>query len=354
MGWGFRKSFKIAPGVNINLSQRGPSISVGPKGMKYNVSSRGSRIRCSVPGTGIYYTKNLSSRSGSRQSASSGNTRNSSSAGRNDVAQRNSSGLKNFGFFEQLSLSSEEKVFIDGLKYFINGELERALERFSSCSLCDAYFMKGFIEIGREDFVKAEKDFEVCLNNRYQLGKTIMKVADEVELLLDVTEYIEVPVDPDMRGLYLCLVECYQKTKQFAKGIQLLYELYNDNQEDRISILSLVDFAAFEESITAEDLIKILDITGGIENDSAIEANIIYLRGYILYRLDKTSLAVSELSKITRKTKDRPENLILDIRFMRGQLYEELGKKEQAKKDYEFIYSRDSEYEGIKEKVFNL
>ena len=157
MGWGFRKSFKIAPGVNINLSQRGPSISVGPKGMKYNVSSRGSRVRCSVPGTGIYYTKNLSSRSKSSQSSHSVNNFNTGSAGISAIPQRNSSGLKNLGFFEQLSLSSEEKIFIDGLKYFISGDIDRAQERFSSCSLCDAYFMKGFIEIGKEDLKKQKE-----------------------------------------------------------------------------------------------------------------------------------------------------------------------------------------------------
>ncbi|MFM0300251.1 DUF4236 domain-containing protein [Paraburkholderia sediminicola] len=36
MGWGFRKSIKIAPGIRINLSKSGISASLGGKGFTYN------------------------------------------------------------------------------------------------------------------------------------------------------------------------------------------------------------------------------------------------------------------------------------------------------------------------------
>jgi hypothetical protein len=56
MGWGFRKSIKIAPGIRINLSKSGISTSLGGKGFTYN--TRG-RITTSIPGTGIRYTTSL-------------------------------------------------------------------------------------------------------------------------------------------------------------------------------------------------------------------------------------------------------------------------------------------------------
>lgn len=58
MGWGFRKSFKIAPGVRINVSRRGVSTSVGVKG--FTVNSRG-RVTTSIPGTGISHITSLGS-----------------------------------------------------------------------------------------------------------------------------------------------------------------------------------------------------------------------------------------------------------------------------------------------------
>lgn len=52
MGWGFRKSFKIAPGIRVNLSKRGVSTSFGAKGL--TVNSRG-KVTASIPGTGLSY-----------------------------------------------------------------------------------------------------------------------------------------------------------------------------------------------------------------------------------------------------------------------------------------------------------
>jgi hypothetical protein len=57
MGLGFRKSFKIAPGVRLNVSSRGVGASVGVKGLRYSVNSRGQRrTTASLPGTGLSYT----------------------------------------------------------------------------------------------------------------------------------------------------------------------------------------------------------------------------------------------------------------------------------------------------------
>ena len=55
MGWGFRKSFKLAPGIRLNVSKSGVSASVGGKGLTYN--TRG-RLTVSARGTGLRYTVN--------------------------------------------------------------------------------------------------------------------------------------------------------------------------------------------------------------------------------------------------------------------------------------------------------
>jgi Protein of unknown function (DUF4236) len=64
MGFGFRKSFKVAPGVRLNVGKRGIGASVGVKGLRYSVNSRGSsRVTASIPGTGLSYTSSSSGRS---------------------------------------------------------------------------------------------------------------------------------------------------------------------------------------------------------------------------------------------------------------------------------------------------
>ncbi|WP_421523054.1 DUF4236 domain-containing protein [Pseudomonas yamanorum] len=52
-----RKSFKIAPGLRINVSKSGVSTSLGGKGATVNLSKRGTRVTTSIPGTGISASK---------------------------------------------------------------------------------------------------------------------------------------------------------------------------------------------------------------------------------------------------------------------------------------------------------
>lgn len=62
MGFRFRKSFKIAPGVKFNLGKKSMGLSFGGKrgGISFNTRS-GARARVSLPGTGLSYTTKLGS-----------------------------------------------------------------------------------------------------------------------------------------------------------------------------------------------------------------------------------------------------------------------------------------------------
>lgn len=56
MGVRFRKSFKVAPGVRVNVGKKSSSISFGGKGMRYTISSSGRRTTSvGIPGTGLFY-----------------------------------------------------------------------------------------------------------------------------------------------------------------------------------------------------------------------------------------------------------------------------------------------------------
>ncbi|SDR12613.1 DUF4236 domain-containing protein [Virgibacillus salinus] len=62
MGMRFKKSFKVAPGTKLNVSKRGIGATVGGKRLRVNTSSRGVSVGSSIPGSGVSYNKNISSR----------------------------------------------------------------------------------------------------------------------------------------------------------------------------------------------------------------------------------------------------------------------------------------------------
>jgi hypothetical protein len=64
MGLNFRKSFKIAPGVRMNVGKKGVGLSVGGKGLRYSIHSSGKRTATvGIPGSGLYYTTSSSTKS---------------------------------------------------------------------------------------------------------------------------------------------------------------------------------------------------------------------------------------------------------------------------------------------------
>ena len=71
MGTRFRRSFKVAPGVRVNLNKKSASISFGPKGLKHTVSTTGkSHTTVGIPGTGLSYTTSSGGKSGAQRPTS--------------------------------------------------------------------------------------------------------------------------------------------------------------------------------------------------------------------------------------------------------------------------------------------
>ena len=80
MGFVFRKSVKLAPGVRLNVSKRGFGISAGVKGARLSLSSKG-RVTGTVglPGSGMRYTESVNLKSGKSKKITNSDFDNSAS-----------------------------------------------------------------------------------------------------------------------------------------------------------------------------------------------------------------------------------------------------------------------------------
>jgi uncharacterized protein DUF4236 len=58
MGFGYRKSFKLFPGVRLNVSKRGAGLSAGPRGAKVSTNTRGEK-RASLGWRGFFWRKRI-------------------------------------------------------------------------------------------------------------------------------------------------------------------------------------------------------------------------------------------------------------------------------------------------------
>lgn len=61
MGWRFRNTIRLLPGVRLNISKGGISTSIGPRGASLTFGKEGTRANVGLPGTGVSHSQMLSS-----------------------------------------------------------------------------------------------------------------------------------------------------------------------------------------------------------------------------------------------------------------------------------------------------
>ena len=59
MGWRFRRSVKLFPGVRLNFTRGGLSTTVGVPGASINIGKSGPYLNLGLPGTGLSYRERL-------------------------------------------------------------------------------------------------------------------------------------------------------------------------------------------------------------------------------------------------------------------------------------------------------
>ncbi len=68
MGFKFRKSFKIAPGIKFNVNKKSVGFTFGKRGAHFTINSKGKRTTSiGIPGTGLSYTSSSGGKKSSKK-----------------------------------------------------------------------------------------------------------------------------------------------------------------------------------------------------------------------------------------------------------------------------------------------
>jgi hypothetical protein len=59
MAWRFFKSIKVLPGVRVNLSKTGLSVTLGSRGATLNIGRTGVSTAVGLPGSGISFREKI-------------------------------------------------------------------------------------------------------------------------------------------------------------------------------------------------------------------------------------------------------------------------------------------------------
>lgn len=355
MGFRFRKRIKIAPGVYLNLSKSGFSVSLGAAGATLNLGRHSgesnSRLTFNMPGSGIYYEKRGILTGEDDKGGKPKESATEPESGEVPQAVATKSAL-DLSFFDRLVMSGSETAFVDGLRLLNDGQDEAALEKMrGATSIADGAMLAGLLAYYEGRYDEALKYTLIAKENAAELGLQFAQYDLEIYLVLPITENITVHFPPDIEGVMMLLSNIYKEMGQDKDTLATLYYLYKRFPEDMVVRLSLTELL-YDHAEKDEELYpKVLELTDGIENESEIHAALLLYRAKALRQMQLPDIARGVLSTTLRRTKDRSEELLLALRYERALAYEEMGKKAKAQDELKKIYATHSTYEDVAQRL---
>jgi len=382
MGFRFRKSIKILPGVRVNVSTGGASVSLGHKGATVNVGKRGVRGTYDLPGSGAYYTKEkswgelgkdvdkLTGRSTAApapgkslpKSAAPARQRRSArpSSGAGSLAQdpppgslRIDPGARlDLNYFQRLSVPDDEEALLDGLKQMAGGDMQSALASLAKATqLADGAFMAGVAALSFGIYTDAAVYLTQALSRRAELGRVLGRYGVRLWVSIAITPQVTAHIGPSAAGSLLALAEAQQRLGQTAAALASLRELVALVPGDFYARLSLVELLS-EPAVLPEEVAREIAALGeGVENDNEYCCVLLLYQARALRRLGLNEAARAALTKALSKRKDRSPGLLAEIRMERGDLSALLGDARAARTDFEKAYADDPDCPGLAQRL---
>jgi tetratricopeptide (TPR) repeat protein len=353
MGFRFFKRIGLAKGVTLNLSKSGGSVSVGPQGAKLTLGPQGARISLGIPGTGLYYTTNFSlgklgkmfGGSSDAQAAQTPTTEETPAVPQVPQAAEDAKATKET--LEQLNVPDDQKALADGCKALADGNEEAAFTHLQNAiHLADGAFLAGMLALKKERFDDATKYLTAAVNQETELGRYLANYGVGATMSLPVTEEVTAHITPTIHGALLALAEAYQAQEKILEAIACLERLQQRGPTDVVVKLSLAELLA-ENHRDKETLQKVVKLTEGVENESAVHAALLLCKAQALRGLGLLDGAAEVLTSTLRRQKDRPEELLRALRYERALVYESQGQAKKARTEFEKIYAEDPNYEDV-------
>jgi len=339
VGFRFWRRVKIAPGLTLNLSKSGGSLSFGRRGARFTVGPRGRRTTVGIPGTGLFYTTTSPARGARRTRA------------RDLAPEVRPEDRLTLGFFRRLITPASEEAFVDGCRELALGSEAKALDHLRRSDLADGSFLAGFLALKNGLFDEARIHFRAALAHERKLGRYFDKYGIASTVSLPITDEVAAHMGPDRRGILLALVEVNQKQEQWDEALDCLKQLRKLAPEDPVVVLSLAELlteARHGDKAVAKEVVR---TSQGIGNDSPVHAALLFYRAKALRALGLLDGAREVLTKALRRKKDRPADLMHALRYERALVYEALGQRKRARSELEKLYAVAPNCEDVAERL---
>ena len=382
----FGRRLKIGPGVYVNISKSGLSLSVGPRGAKLNIGRRGPRVTLGLPGTGLSYVIQGGGKKRRAASASSpdgsdtspglglpgllaplfggqpdtppppapattrtGKQRSAASPTQPDAASAPPSiTVPTPGFLAP----AVEKRFAQGLRALVDGDTDTAIERFQQAVELDDSerhlsddFMAGVALLGAGHFQEAISYLEHVVESDTELPDEMMqRYIGDLRVPAEITPHVLVDVPMSSLGAALLLTEAYQHTGDILGATGVMEALVEQAPNVPLLRLSLAELYYIQGSDDG-----VVSATDGLEATDEIGYAALTFRALALLAQGHLDSALEVVNNLLRNRRKWPSELVQDALFARGMIYDAKDQKGRARQDFEKLYALNAAYPGLRE-----
>ncbi len=352
MGLRFFRRVRVLPGMTINLSKSGASMSFGVRGAHYTVGPRGRRVTVGLPGTGLYYTQSKGSgRAGSRAVASGPVIRRQAPAPVPITPPPNSpkirpEGRLTPGFFQRLVTPPEEQELVAALRDLTAGDEVHALTHLRAAAhLADGAFLAGLLALKTGSLDEALADLQFALDHVDRLGRGLERYGVKATVSLRIAEGLTAHLPPSEEGVLLGLVEVYERLQRSADARDCLTKLQTRWPDDPVVLASRAELRLEAGDRTAAQ--EVVTMTNGVSNSTPVHTVVLLYRARALRLLGLPDACVETTSKALTQPKDRSDELQRELRYERALAYGEMGDARRARTELERIYADDSTFADV-------
>ncbi len=317
------------------MSKSGPSVSVGPRGAKVTAGPRGTRTTVGIPGTGLFYT--TASKTGSRPASNS---------------IRRQSQTPSLGFLKRLVTPDDHEALIDAFVALSRDDEPTALKHLRrAVHLVDGAFLAGCLSLKRGRYADSVRYLKTASQSPAELDRLFSQYGIDATWELPISDDVVARIKPSLRGSLLALVEAYQRLNRWQDAVDTLRRLRRLEPNDIIIKLSFAELLMTYPSSTPKICRRVVRLADGVANESSAHAALMLYKGRALRQLGMPEAAYQVLTAALRRRKDRSVELLQALRYQRALASEELGNHSKARSDLERIYSEQSDYEDVADRL---
>lgn len=92
---------------------------------------------------------------------------------------------------------------------------------------------------------------------------------------------------------------------------------------------------------------RVVSLTAAVDNETPVHTALLLYKGRALAGLGLKDAAVETFTAALRRRKDRSEDLLRQIRYERAVVYEGMGRKAAARREFERLYAEAPDFEDV-------